>query len=567
MNLLEEKWLPVRRTNGRIDWVAPHQITDPDIVAFSANRADFNGALAQFMIGLLQTTTTIVDEGEWDDIQQLPPTSAVLQSWFAPFAHAFVLDGDGARFMQDYSLRVEDGGISEIDALLIDSAGGSAVDKNTDHFVKRRTITKMCPHCAATALFTLQTNAPAGGAGNRTSLRGGGPLTTLFISTPSRGLWADLWLNVEPRQDSLLHGGDIKKTDVHFMFPWLADIEKIQASGGETHPLHVHPHHVFWGMPRRIRLDFSGSDEGQCDVCKRDALQLIYQYSAKPHGLNYKGAWRHPFSPYYQDNKEGLLPVHPQPGGFGYKHWLSWVLDRTQNKKQVQAATVVSYVLSTKRKNAHGCRLWVFGYDMDNMKPRCWYESTYPLYNLTGTSRSAKENVQNIVGNLIEAAEYAVFFLRQAVKDAWFGSSDLRGDLSFIDKVFWSRTESAFYQQLNAVIEQARSETGIDLDDVAYVIGIGESWLNVLRVTALHLFDADIVGVGSISHLNPHRLAQAYQRLRMNFGGKEIKKILRLPIAESADKSGNKKKTTKAVKIITATSVVPNELQQNQLPL
>ena len=36
MNLLEEKWLPVRRNTGQIDWVAPHQIAEPDIVAFEA---------------------------------------------------------------------------------------------------------------------------------------------------------------------------------------------------------------------------------------------------------------------------------------------------------------------------------------------------------------------------------------------------------------------------------------------------------------------------------------------------------------------------------------------------
>ena len=52
MNLLEEKWLPVRRSTGQVDWIAPHQITEPNIVAFAANRADFNGALVQMMIGL-----------------------------------------------------------------------------------------------------------------------------------------------------------------------------------------------------------------------------------------------------------------------------------------------------------------------------------------------------------------------------------------------------------------------------------------------------------------------------------------------------------------------------------
>ena len=57
MNLLNEPWMPVRRGDGTREWIAPHQISDPNIVAFDADRPDFNGALAQFAIGLLQTTT------------------------------------------------------------------------------------------------------------------------------------------------------------------------------------------------------------------------------------------------------------------------------------------------------------------------------------------------------------------------------------------------------------------------------------------------------------------------------------------------------------------------------
>ncbi|MEO6422127.1 MAG: type I-E CRISPR-associated protein Cse1/CasA, partial [Candidatus Nitrotoga sp.] len=153
MNLLDEKWLPVRRSTGQVEWIAPHQITEPDIVAIAANRADFNGALAQMMIGLLQTATSIDDESDWEILLDAPPSAEVLQGWFAPIAEAFILDGDGVRFMQDFSLTTAEGAECTIDALLIDAAGGSAIDKNTDHFVKRDTIKGMCPHCMATALF------------------------------------------------------------------------------------------------------------------------------------------------------------------------------------------------------------------------------------------------------------------------------------------------------------------------------------------------------------------------------------------------------------------------------
>ena len=550
MNLLEEKWLPVRRRTGQIDWIALHQIAEPDVVAFAANRADFNGALAQMTIGLLQTTTPIDDEGDWEDLLNAPPTAEVLQKWFASTAEALVLDGDGARFMQDFSLSAAEGAECTIDALLIDAAGGSAIDKNTDHFVKRDTIKAMCPHCVAIALFTLQTNAPAGGAGHRTSLRGGGPLTTLLVATPSRSLWQDLWLNVKPQRAFLQQGGDAQKTAKHFSFPWLAEISKIQPAGGETQPLQVHPHHLFWAMPRRIRVDFADVQTGQCDVCKRDSTHLLHRYVTKPQGLNYKGVWRHPFSPYYE-TKEGWLPVHPQPGGFSYKNWLAWVLGVKQGKKSVQAAGIVDYFLQERKKyqKSGQFRLWVFGYDMDNMKPRCWYETTFPLYSLAEATRATQTQIQNLIANRIEASEQAVFYLRQAVKQAWFGESDLRGDLSFVDKAFWDSTEPDFYQQLNALMKQARTESGIDMDDASFIITSGEAWHKVLIKCATKLFDVDIVGAGAIGQQDPRRIAEAYNNLQRNLKGDAIKTILRLPVSKKKNK---KSKSTTAAPVQTS---------------
>lgn len=544
ISLMSEKWLPVRRSSGVLDWIQPCQISEPDIVAFAANRADFNGALAQMMSGLLQTTAAVDDESDWVSFWDEPPSTAVLQQWFGVEAAAFVLDGDGARFMQDFSLTMAEGAVCTIDGLLIDAAGGSAIDKNTDHFVKRDIVKAMCPHCAATALFTLQTNAPAGGAGHRTSLRGGGPLTTLFVATaepgmPPSSLWKTLWLNVKPNRLFLRQAGNAQKTEKYFTFPWLQDIQKIQASGGETQPMHVHPHHVFWAMPRRIRLDFSGIHTGQCDICQRDSTKLVERYVTKPQGLNYKGVWRHPFSPYYE-SKEVWLPVHPQPGGFSYRNWLAWVLNSTQSKKNVQAATMVNYVLGERQQDFKQLRLWVFGYDMDNMKARCWYETTFPLYELPGAVPGTLKNLQEIVKSLIEAAELAIFYLRQAVKQAWFGDSDMRGDLSFVDKSFWDATEKGFHEHLKALIHMARSEAGIDMDDANFLINLGEAWLTILHSKALKIFDVDIVGAGALSQQNPRRIAEAYNGMRRNFQGNAIRNILGLPLAEKKGKSGTK---------------------------
>jgi CRISPR system Cascade subunit CasA len=522
MNLLDEQWMPVRRRDGSREWVTPHQISDPDIVAFDADRSDFNGALAQFAIGLLQTRTPVDSPTMWRQLFASPPDAATLKSWFSPVTTAFEFDGEGARFMQDRSLKADEGAVNEISALLIESPGEQTLKNNGDHFVKRGQVAAMCPHCAAGALLTLQINAPLGGAGHRTGLRGGGPLTTLIVSQQQQSLWHDLWLNVRERSVFLAQGGDSKKTAEHLTFPWLADINKIQKKDGETAPIQVHPAHLYWAMPRRIRLDFDNVSKGDCGICGRASEHLVRQYVTKNYGLNYKGAWDHPLSPYYEA-KDGWLPLHPQTGGFGYRHWLPWVLGLSADKRKLRPARVVEHFLEHRRRQAGGqLRLWAFGYDMDNMKARCWYESTLPLYGLADCEREAQRRVESEVGVWLGGGEMAASCLRGAVKDAWF-SGDARGDFSAIDASFWSRTEPDFYRQLKRLIETVRD--GHQFESVP----VREAWDRVLIKTATDLFDDEFVGTGVIERQNPHRVAKAFQQLHRNLRGPKMRQALGLP--------------------------------------
>lgn len=522
MNLLTEPWLPVRKRDGTREWIGPSRLSDPDIVAFDADRADFNGALAQFAIGLLQTTTPVDSPMEWRRLFNNPPDGVTLQSWFAPVISAFEFNGNGARFMQDLSLKPEDGSTCEIGALFIEAPGENALKNNRDHFIKRAGVSATCPHCTAAALFTMQVNAPAGGAGHRTGLRGGGPLTTLLLSKDTAALWQDLWLNVRERRAFLAHAGDPKKEAKHSTFPWLADISAIQRDGGETTPVQVHPAHVYWAMPRRIRLNFDASRSGTCDICGRDSQQLLSEYVTRNYGLNYKGAWDHPLSPYYEA-KEGWLPFHPQPGGIGYRHWLPWVLGLSSDRKKQRSARVVDHFLRERMRVVPGAlRLWAFGYDMDNMKARCWYESLLPLYALADCAPDAQKNVESEVANWLAAAELAASFLRGAVKDAWF-SGDARGDLSAVDAAFWNGTQPQFYAQLKRLIEAARDGTPTD------PLPGREAWLKHLAIAAMKLFDDDFVGTGPVERENPKRVAAAFQQLKRSLYGSKMRQALGLP--------------------------------------
>jgi CRISPR system Cascade subunit CasA len=190
MNLISDPWIPIQRKSGEEARIAPSEVTsrysDDPIVALAAPRPDFNGTLIQFLIGLLQTTCAPDSPRTWREWLRDPPTPAELQAKFQPIAYAFELDGDGPRFMQDRKLGPDV--VKEptpVAALLVELPGENTIQRNTDHFIKHGGIEKLCSSCTATALFSLQTNAPSGGQGHRTGLRGGDPLRRWFWATCS----------------------------------------------------------------------------------------------------------------------------------------------------------------------------------------------------------------------------------------------------------------------------------------------------------------------------------------------------------------------------------------------
>ena len=554
MNLLLDPWIPVRLRNGAREKISPDRIADPDVVAFDADRPDFNGALAQFAIGLLQCATPVNSASEWRARFKVPPTADMLKAWFAPIQYAFVFDGDDARFMQDRSLQGDE--FNDIAGLLIDAPGANTVKNNGDHFVKRARVQGVCTDCAALALLTLQINAPSGGAGHRTGLRGGGPLTTLvwLAASDSTSLWHGLWLNVRERDSFLALSGDVTTVGPHLRFPWLADVAAVQTLKGETSPVQLHPDHVYWAMPRRIRLDFKHTSDGVCDLCAQPSTGRVQRYVTETYGLNYKGAWEHPLSPYYE-TKEGWLPLHPQPGGLGYRQWLAWVAGAgVDAKRPRKRARVVAHALEQRGSQlGAGLSLWAFGYDMDNMKARCWYESRVPLYGLADCPKDLQRAVEVEVGQYLAAAELAVYFLRTGVKDAWFGA-DARGDFSHIDASFWSGTEDAFYRQLEQRLAAARDGQVFDRFVAA------EQWLTLLKQAVMKLFDEVFVGAGAIERQHPGRAAQARRKLSGGMHSDKVRESLGLPASDTAGKKAkkpNQKPTQKPIQEPRQEPVLP----------
>lgn len=503
MNLINDPWIPAIRADGSQCLIAPWQIaeTDNPVVDLAAPRPDFQGALYQFLIGLLQTTFAPEDSNEWLAFWRHPPEAEQLKGIFAQFSEAFELDNsDGTAFLQDFNL--PDGEPKPVAALLIEAPGGKTRKDNLDHFVKGGRVEQMCPSCAAMALFTLQANAPSGGVGHRVGLRGGGPLTTLVIPETAITLWQKLWANVLTEEG---FEEKLPKPDSS-VFPWLATTRYSDKTGQTTFPEDVHPLQQYWGMPRRIRLDMVANENCRCLLCSVQTQHSVKSFRTKNYGTNYDGPWLHPLTPYRFDPKKKNIPLSlkGQQGGLGYRHWLglAWQDDGSGDR----AAAIVR-VFNEERIDLIGAtghaRLWCFGYDMDNMKARCWYEHTLPLLHIS-EQRQALFLVS--VAQLLAVAKNAVFLLRGQVKAAWFKRpADAKGDMSLVVSEFWQQTDADFYRQLNALSQLP--------DELRQIPGdIARQWLTTIQTTAMKLFDQWTME-GSAEDMNMKRVIKARQEL------------------------------------------------------
>lgn len=493
MNLVTDVWLNVKTSIQQQQKISISAIGNPDFFDLYAPRADFKGALYQFLIGLLQTTFAPVDRKEWVKYWKQPPTEAELSTAFVEFEAAFNLDTANGKpaFMQDFDLA--DGVESDIAGLLIEAPGENTLKNNQDHFIKGGAVEGISPYWAAIALFTLQINAPSGGQGHRVSLRGGGPLTTLVLPPDEpeyNMLWHRLWLNVLTQYEMFELQGNGGLEQQSAIFPWMAKTRISKDKGSETYPEHAHPLQMYWSMPRRIRLRW---DEvgGVCDISGESSDTLIRAYHTRNYGVNYAGSWTHPLTPYASETGKEPYSIKAQPGGLGYRHWLELAaVNEDGNKKRAAALIVQKYRDDSRRswiKGGFEARLWAFGYDMDNMKARCWYEATMPLYDI---EPAAYEDLQYAVKVMLKAANDTLGAVKSAIKIAWFANpkndqnaKKFNEKAIAIDANFWSGTESAFYSLLAPLV------VAVNKGNEDTVSPILQEWGKTLKHFAFQLFD------------------------------------------------------------------------------
>lgn len=436
LNLVNDPWIPVRRSDDGPRIIRPDQIAEPGVIFPDWPRADLNIACLELLIGLVFLADPPANAQDW---RARKPDAQRLRERLALLAPAFDLMGDGPRFLQDFEPL--EGDPNPPDMLFIDSAGGNTARNNADLMVRRGRYPALEPALAAMALYTLQAHAPAGGAGNRTSMRGGGPMVTLV--DPGHGsLWDLVWANVPDGQPA---GPEV--------LPWMGPTRTSEAKGSEVYPDTAHPGEAFFGMPRQLWL------------VGNEAVSGVIQ---KPYGTNYAG-WQHPLTPYYRQKAGSeLLPLHPRAGASGYRNWLGVVMEMPGDEGDLRrrAQCLDSYEQRVLPKDRTGASVILAGWAMDNMKPRDFTWSRQPLLPVE------TEAGLTLIA-MIQSAESFGLALRGALKPvAGEGSA-----LEALREEFFTATQAGFDSGVTELL------AGTPPADIA------ARWLRAMERVALAIFD------------------------------------------------------------------------------
>lgn len=533
-NLIDEQWIPVERRSGTIEMIAPAQVVerdDPPLRIASA-RPDFDGALLEFLVGLVQTAAAPATERAWEKEFETPPSVEVMARRLRGVRDAFFLDGDGPRFMQDLTVADDERASDEpIGALLIDRIGESGLDESPSLFAKPGLYAALGYPAAAAALMALQTYAPAGGRGQLTSLRGGGPLTTLIVTD---WLWETIWLNVLPRPEFEARVPGTASTDGAAVFPWLAKTRS--AARGATPPKAVHPLQHLWGLPRRVRLRMDGG-VGTCDVTGASG-PVVRGYFNRPDGTDYDGAYRHPWTPYTMVKPTD--PWNPKKGSADGLPYRDWPLLVTGSDKRAPAAVVSYFATTRRRERVPDARLAAFGYALDKMKPLRWCRAETPLVTVPP---GLAGDFAGLVDALVAASEEVRKTLGGQVKAAW---ADGRSDIdaySRVNPAFWSATEPHFYEAVHAV------RRALEATDVPALLAARETWGAALHRCSLAVFDASVEAAPELGAGDLRRIIQARKALDhfTRPTNPKVRKLLGLPL-EEAPAAGQAKRATQRKK-------------------
>lgn len=535
-NLLEEEWIPVECRDGTRRCIAPWQISEGAAdnaghtpVRIASVRPDFDGALIQFLIGLMQTVCPPPSDFDWIQWLQTPLSPEELRDKMLPFHFAFNLFGDPPLFMQDFETLEDVKGAKnvEIEKVLIEVPAGTALYGCSD------SVRAICPACSAAAVFCLQTECPDGGQGHRSGLRGGGPLTTIVEG-------ASLWQTVVMNTVSGM--GTCSSENARTVFPWLSKTKTSEnkqavtpADDGVSRLL------VYWAMPASACLLPERAHGDRCELCDSASDVVVKQWLKKNHGNNYPSSlWHnHPLSP-YSSSKPGAKsivatnwerkPISVPPGGLAYRDYVGLAVGIPGRTNGFFPARAVRDFQKKRRsiRSEPGRReftLRAFGYRMDNMKAVGRYDATVPLYHFE--TRTQQGLFDEAVRQGVAFADHCRVTLEREIKPCLKSPKSKRSIskdalAGLIDR-FWAEGEDDFWMFL----QECAREIG-DGQAGRPPIDAKAWWLRKTQKRTLDVFD-EAMQTSMLERINIRRVAKQRNKLRQAVCGEKGRNLLTLP--------------------------------------
>ncbi len=494
---------------------------------------------------MLSTASQPADDAEWQWGWTSPPGSDALRERFGRIAPFFELVAEGApAFLQDLD-PLADANLWNPTRLLFDTPGAQTARLNTDLFRRRAAEDAVLSlPAAAIALYARMSWCASDGVGHRVALRGGGPLVTLpVLGHPRLGdtLWGQLWPAVRtPRPGET----DWTKHPER-VFAWLAatPTSRPEDANPPLGPADMHPQHVHWGMPRRVRL-LAGPAAGRaCALTGEQPATAIVGVRVRNYGIDYASGYPHPHTPHYRTSTraEPLPALTIARSARGER--LAGLIATSRDGLRGPASAIYHFPVRAGGPDTADPRMRCFGIDADKAKVRGWVDTTIPL-PLAGTLAGANA-VTTCLHPLCEALGAVSSMLNKAIRraapPAAAGSAADTARARLADAVepalfeAWREAAESEHATPRAVDRRLDPGLGSPPEPTDPSRSIRATFMRRLQLAALALFD-ELVPAAGIEHRDPFRRAEARHGLvldgsgRTTRGRKLFADTLRLPV-------------------------------------
>ena len=162
------------------------------------------------------------------------------------------------------------------------------------------------------------------------------------------------------------------------------------------------------------------------------------------------------------------------------------------------------------------------GWDMDNMKPRCWYEAEFPVWQIPESVD--REEYLITLQQWIDCADGAAQLLRQQLRKSADGDKvDVTWISSHADR-FWDQTNDTFFRLARQLDD--------DNDEA-----LSREWLGYVNRAAIGLYDEAVGFEMLYEHSRPGEVVKYRKELRRFLYSKKRQLGAGIPVAKRTDEA------------------------------